>query len=507
MAALATQIKKQVEFYFSDSNFRRDKFLQEATKKYAEGFVPFSVLFTFKKLAALTTDPTELAAALADSEVVEINEAKDALRRQHALPESDDSAARTLVLAGLGSTLPTVDDIKNALAVLEVEPLYIYRKSINRKFAGVAHVELKDAATLKLVQDNADKVSILMHTPSMMPLDAYRQLSHDDQVEFEKSIRAMLVAKDVPIKQMHAYLEAFQPVWAEDALLRGRVKLSTEKKELLVLYTQVSFAEKARDLVSSSHPIVIDGQTLAFELVTDAAAIAARPRSKKEDRKSKDNKRKREPEGKAIHISNIASRVRLDDIKKLLARVMDPAERSPFIQYEGLDTAKFVVSDAAQATALFEKLQALEDAELGGQKVAFHLLERDEELQVEISYEKGLIVAFRDVSGEISRDDIKNAINEKLGEKAADGEGVAFIKYQMNEPSGFLRVTSAALAQDVLALFASGSLEVNGVKLASASLLEGEEEKAFWVEARNARSSRFKQVQKNKHQMKRGRKH
>ena len=56
---------------------RRDRFLQEETKKHEGGFVPFSVLFTFKKLAALTVDGTVLQSAISDSNIVELNEGRD----------------------------------------------------------------------------------------------------------------------------------------------------------------------------------------------------------------------------------------------------------------------------------------------------------------------------------------------------------------------------------------------------------------------------------------------
>lgn len=42
--------------------------------------------FTFKKLAALTVDGAVLQAAIVDSDVVEINETKNALRRRTRSP-------------------------------------------------------------------------------------------------------------------------------------------------------------------------------------------------------------------------------------------------------------------------------------------------------------------------------------------------------------------------------------------------------------------------------------
>ncbi|DBA03445.1 TPA: hypothetical protein N0F65_002853 [Lagenidium giganteum] len=498
MSDVDTQVKQQVEFYFGDSNFRRDRFLKEETAKQPGGFIPFSVLFTFNKLAALTTDAEVLQRAIADSDVVEMNDAKDGLRRKHALPEKDDSADRTVVLAGLGQNQPTIEEIKAALAQFGSELLYISRRMYQKRFSGVVHVEFKDLEAAKRAEAEADKITIVNHKPSAIRMSAYQALSQEEQVEFEKSVKAMLVAKDVAPKPMPVYLDELLGIWKDDATLRARVKYAEETKTLYLVFTQVAFAEKVLEATKTSTPIVIDDKTLEFELVTDKDAIKNRPRKlKREDKK--DNKRKRGEQGKAIHISQIGQRVRLDDIKKFLAGVMGATARPPYIEYDGLDTARFVINDAAAATALFEKLSALPEAELGGQPIKFHLLEPNEQLKVEVTYEKGLIVEFDGVSAEVSRDDIKNTINEKLGEKAADGKGVAFIKYQIGDKSGSLRMTSAALAQDVVAMItAEGGLDINGVKIEKARIVEGEEEKKFWEDAHSARSSRFKQARNNK---------
>lgn len=495
MASVDAQIKKQVEFYFSDSNFRRDKFLQAEAKKNDDGFVPFRVLFTFKKLAELTTDGAVLQAALAGSDVVELNATNDAVKRRHPLPEVDDAPQRTLVLAGLGTNSPTIDEIKAAFAAVDADPLFIQRKIFRKRFSGVVNVELATVAELERVAAVADKLSILGHTPSVLSLAAFQQLSDDEKREFEKAYAAMLVAKNVPLKPVATYEEELLPFWEANAALRPRVKLAEDTATLYLVFTQVAFAEQMLAAITDSG-FTVDDTKLAFELVTDKDAIAARPRSGGR----KDNKRKREVEGKTIHISNIGSRVRLDDIKKLLATVMAADARSPYIEYEGMDRASFTISNAADATALFEKLAALEGAELGGKKVAFHLLEPNEPLQVELQYEKGLIVAFAGVEAEISRDDIKDAVNTKLGDKAAEGSGVAFIKYQLGDKSGYLRVTSAELAKDVVDAITNGGVEVNGFTINQAHLVDGDEEKQFWVDAHDARVNRFKAARTNKNQ-------
>mmetsp|Transcript_872 Transcript_872/g.1245 ORF Transcript_872/g.1245 Transcript_872/m.1245 type:complete len:546 (+) Transcript_872:192-1829(+) len=101
-ADLKSQILKQVDFYFGDSNFRRDKFLLERTSQDPEKYLPLSVLLTFKKLRQLTEDEAVVVEAVASSEVVEISEDKKKIRRKHPLPENDDSAERTVLIKGLG---------------------------------------------------------------------------------------------------------------------------------------------------------------------------------------------------------------------------------------------------------------------------------------------------------------------------------------------------------------------------------------------------------------------
>ena len=79
-ADVLSSVKDLVEFYFSDSNFRRDKFLQKAAEE--TGFVDIKTLLTFNKLKALTTDPAVVAEALATSETLELSEAKDSIKRK-----------------------------------------------------------------------------------------------------------------------------------------------------------------------------------------------------------------------------------------------------------------------------------------------------------------------------------------------------------------------------------------------------------------------------------------
>ena len=68
------QILRQIEYYFGDSNYPRDGFLQKTAADpvnaaaqddpIAHGWIPFVTLLTFNRLKALTTDPAVVVAAL-----------------------------------------------------------------------------------------------------------------------------------------------------------------------------------------------------------------------------------------------------------------------------------------------------------------------------------------------------------------------------------------------------------------------------------------------------------
>uniref|UniRef100_A0A8C2RG83 HTH La-type RNA-binding domain-containing protein n=1 Tax=Capra hircus TaxID=9925 RepID=A0A8C2RG83_CAPHI len=71
---LKDYIKRQIEYYFSVDNLERDFFLRR--KMDADGFLPMTLIASFHRVQALTTDISLIFAALKDSKVVEIVEEK-----------------------------------------------------------------------------------------------------------------------------------------------------------------------------------------------------------------------------------------------------------------------------------------------------------------------------------------------------------------------------------------------------------------------------------------------
>ncbi|XP_068140471.1 la protein homolog [Drosophila tropicalis] len=95
-------IIRQVEYYFGDANLNRDKFLREQITKSeeGEGWVPLSVLITFKRLAALTTNFQEIINALNKSNegLLQVSEDKEKLRRhpERPIPEHNEERRKEI---------------------------------------------------------------------------------------------------------------------------------------------------------------------------------------------------------------------------------------------------------------------------------------------------------------------------------------------------------------------------------------------------------------------------
>jgi hypothetical protein len=89
-----------MEYYFSDANFRKDKYLRTKAAEDADGFVALDEFLKFNLIKKLTTDPADLAAALEDSEPLDLSEDHGAVRRAKPLPEDDDSEVRSVYVKG-----------------------------------------------------------------------------------------------------------------------------------------------------------------------------------------------------------------------------------------------------------------------------------------------------------------------------------------------------------------------------------------------------------------------
>jgi len=106
---------KQIEFYFSDSNYPKDKFLRAQASMDEKGFVKIDIIASFAKIKKLgVTDVPTIAALVKKSPHLEVNEDGTMIRRVAPLPTEDVSNMRTLYTKGWAKDA-TIEQVQDAL--------------------------------------------------------------------------------------------------------------------------------------------------------------------------------------------------------------------------------------------------------------------------------------------------------------------------------------------------------------------------------------------------------
>ncbi|GAA5807909.1 hypothetical protein MFLAVUS_001289 [Mucor flavus] len=192
VATESEKIRKQVSFYFSDSNLPYDKFLWTLRANTPEGWIPIETIAGFKKMKMITEDLDTIVKALkeVESDIYELDEESKNIRRKSEVVQQDH-ASRSIYIKGL----PLVDvDAKDAIAELFVlqdkiddlfsehaKVLCVRLKKTNdrpKMFKGSAYVEFetpedaKKVAELKEIDFDGKKLEI-----------TYRPVYHEKKAE------------------------------------------------------------------------------------------------------------------------------------------------------------------------------------------------------------------------------------------------------------------------------------------------------------------------------------
>ena len=147
----------QIEFYFSDSNLPRDKFLQEKVAQSPDGYVDLPLLCIFTRVASLlhltTRDPkavpaasvADVADALEGSDVLALSEDRQRVRRAAELRASDEVAAEVDARSLYASPFP-FDTTLDALTAFfahhaRVNCVRMRRHLTSKDFKGSVFVE------------------------------------------------------------------------------------------------------------------------------------------------------------------------------------------------------------------------------------------------------------------------------------------------------------------------------------------------------------------------------
>ncbi|KAG7022340.1 La-related protein 6B, partial [Cucurbita argyrosperma subsp. argyrosperma] len=86
---VSQKLLNQVEYYFSDLNLATTDHLMRFINKDPDGYVPISVVASFKKIKALINSHSQLANILRNSSKLMVNEDGKKVRRKQPLSESD----------------------------------------------------------------------------------------------------------------------------------------------------------------------------------------------------------------------------------------------------------------------------------------------------------------------------------------------------------------------------------------------------------------------------------
>ncbi|VVT44026.1 uncharacterized protein SAPINGB_P000265 [Magnusiomyces paraingens] len=168
------EILKQVEFYFSDQNLPKDKFLLGLTKEN-EGWIPISTIATFSRMRRFSPLETIVAALRESEDLLEVSENGELVRRKTPLDESAATSesssnttekkpvskgaqafARSIYAKGFGEeTSASQYDIEKYFEAFAPVTQVRLRRADDKKFKGSVFVEfanLEDAQRF-LAQD------------------------------------------------------------------------------------------------------------------------------------------------------------------------------------------------------------------------------------------------------------------------------------------------------------------------------------------------------------------
>jgi len=151
-AARDAKILKQVEFYFSDSNFPKDKFLKAQAALNADGNVPIATIATFERMKKIGGTLEDVVRVMRSSDQLEVTEDGKYVRRKDPLPENDVTLPRSIYAKGFPIETTTMEDVEAFFAPHgDVLCVRLRRIAATKAFKGSAFVEFKTAEAAQQV--------------------------------------------------------------------------------------------------------------------------------------------------------------------------------------------------------------------------------------------------------------------------------------------------------------------------------------------------------------------
>ncbi|XP_067673448.1 la-related protein 7-like isoform X1 [Haliotis asinina] len=105
MKEMRKKIQSQMEFYFSDSNLQKDRFLKKEIGKTEDGYIDITIFLKFNKIRQLTDDIKTIARSLKKSKLLEVNNSETKVKRIQPIQSVPDVDDRTVYVENLPRTI------------------------------------------------------------------------------------------------------------------------------------------------------------------------------------------------------------------------------------------------------------------------------------------------------------------------------------------------------------------------------------------------------------------
>ncbi|KAM9959407.1 hypothetical protein ACTFIR_000482 [Dictyostelium discoideum] len=177
----STQILKQVEYYFSDSNFPRDKFLRSEAAKNVDNYISIDVIASFNRMKTISTDLQLITEALKKSTRLQVSEDGKMVRRLDPLPENID-CGKTLYSKGWpeDTTIEKVQEFFNANGGHKVISVRLRKKS-DKSFKGSLLADFETEEVVNKIISEAPKLG-----EKELIYQTFKQFSDEKKDEKEK---------------------------------------------------------------------------------------------------------------------------------------------------------------------------------------------------------------------------------------------------------------------------------------------------------------------------------
>lgn len=155
---LLKSVREQIEFYFSDANLGKDRFLKQKIDESEGGYLSLEMFCKFNKLAALTTDTNLMAKAINGSELLMLSDDKVKVKRKQPYEPSIDVDDRTIYVEPLppGIKHDSIKELFSRFGSVVYVSLPKFKSTGDLKGFGFVEFESVEAATRAVNQVNSD---------------------------------------------------------------------------------------------------------------------------------------------------------------------------------------------------------------------------------------------------------------------------------------------------------------------------------------------------------------